>query len=97
VATSPALTSAGRVLVAVDAKLAGHRAQRQRGPVFRMCSPSALTRRWRGATPHARRATRAPVRKEGCSPGAELERGSTAPKDRLTLAILEETLRKAGG
>lgn len=28
---------------------------------------------------------------------AELKRGATAPKDRLTLAILEETLRRTGG
>lgn len=28
---------------------------------------------------------------------AELKRGSTAPKDRLTLAILEETIRRSSG
>jgi hypothetical protein len=39
----------------------------------------------------------ATIRVLGLSMLAELKRGSTSPKDRLTLAILEETLRKAGG
>jgi hypothetical protein len=39
----------------------------------------------------------APVRVLRLSALADLKRGSTAPKDRLTLAILEETLRQTGG
>jgi hypothetical protein len=39
----------------------------------------------------------APIRVLGLSSLADLKRGSTAAKDRLTLAILEETLRRTGG
>lgn len=39
----------------------------------------------------------APLRVLRLSALADLKRGSTAPKDRLTLAILEETLRRSGG
>jgi hypothetical protein len=39
----------------------------------------------------------APVRVLRLSALADLKRGSAAPKDRLTLAVLEETLRKTGG
>ena len=38
----------------------------------------------------------APVHVLRLSALADLKRGSTAPKDRLTLAILEETLRRTG-
>lgn len=39
----------------------------------------------------------APVRVLRLSALAELKRGSKAPKDQLTLAVLEETLRRTGG
>jgi hypothetical protein len=38
-----------------------------------------------------------PVRVLDLATLADLKRGATSPKDRLTLAILEETLRRRGG
>jgi hypothetical protein len=37
-----------------------------------------------------------PVRVRGLGMLAELKRGATTAKDRLTLAVLEETLRRSG-